>query len=69
MFMARMHGDAAIAGLRAAGHAALPVVLCTANATSADAERNRALGFAGQIGKPFSREKMAAAVAAALRGV
>ena len=66
LFMARVNGDAALAALRAAGHALLPVVLCTANATCADVARYRALGFVGQLGKPFTPEQMHAAVSAAL---
>ena len=41
MYMQRLNGDGALAALRAAGHA-LPVLLCTGNATNADAERNAA---------------------------
>ncbi len=66
-YIARMNGDAALAALRAAGFT-LPVVLCTGNATSADAERRAALGFSGQLGKPFTAEQMHAAVACALDG-
>ncbi len=66
LYMERMNGDASLAALRAAGQA-LPVLLCTANATSADAERYRGLGFAAQIGKPFTPEQMHGAVAAVLR--
>jgi two-component system sensor histidine kinase/response regulator len=66
-YMARMNGDAALAALRAAGHAALPVLLCTGNATAGDVARGAAMGFAGTLGKPFSAEAMATAVAAALR--
>jgi CheY-like chemotaxis protein len=65
MYMQRLNGDGALAALRAAGHA-LPVLLCTGNATNADAERNAALGFAGQLGKPFAGEQLGAAITSAL---
>jgi CheY-like chemotaxis protein len=65
MYMQRLNGDGALAALRAAGHA-LPVLLCTGNATNADAERNTALGFAGQLGKPFAGEQLGAAITSAL---
>ena len=60
MHMARMHGDASLAGLR------IPVIVCTANATSADVQRYRALGFCGYLGKPFTPDQMHEALAAAL---
>jgi CheY-like chemotaxis protein len=66
MYMGRVHGDAALAALRVEGHA-LPVVLCTANATSADVARYTALGFCGVLGKPFTPEQLRGAVAAAPR--
>ncbi len=65
LYMVRVNGDAALAALRAAAHA-FPVLLCTANATSADTGRCATLGFAGTLGKPFTPEQMRAAVAAAL---
>ncbi len=64
--MDRLDGDAALAALRQAGHAALPVVLATAHATAADAERYRGVGFAGLLSKPFSPEQLRVAVARAL---
>ena len=64
LYMERVNGDAALAALRAAGHE-LPVVLCTANATSADAARYESLGFASLVGKPFSPDQMRAAIAVA----
>lgn len=65
MYMDRMNGDASLAALRAA-HYTLPVVLSTANATRSDAVRYRALGFAGQLAKPFSPEQMHEAIARAI---
>ena len=64
--MERLDGDAALAALRAAGHA-LPVVLCTAHATAADGDRYRGLGFAALLAKPFSPEQLRDALAAALQ--
>ena len=64
LYMERVNGDAALAALRAAGHE-LPVVLCTANATSADAARYESLCFASLVGKPFSPDQMRAAIAVA----
>ena len=64
LYMDRLNGDGALAALRAAGHT-VPVVLCTANATSGDVERYRALGFCGQLGKPYSSEQLHAAIVAA----
>lgn len=66
MHMERVNGDAALAGLRAAG-SALPVVLSTANATHGDAARYAAMGFASQLAKPFSPEQLRDALAAALQ--
>ena len=62
LYMERVNGDAALVSLRTAGYV-LPVLFCTANATSADAERYRALGFAGLLGKPFTAEQMHAVIA------
>jgi CheY-like chemotaxis protein len=64
LYMVRMNGDAALTAARDEGHT-LPVVLCTANATSADVERYRAMGFCGLLGKPFSAEQMHATIARA----
>ncbi len=68
LYMARMNGDGALASLRGAGHA-LPVLLCTANATSGDTTRFRSLGFAGQLGKPYWSDQMHAALVAAMAPV
>ena len=58
LYMKRVNGDGALALLRAAGQA-VPVVLCTANATSGDAERYRGMGFAGRmLPKPFTPVQM-----------
>ena len=65
LYMDRMNGDAALAALRAAGHT-MPVLLCTANATNADAMWFRSLGFAGQLGKPYWSDQMHAALVAAM---
>jgi CheY-like chemotaxis protein len=66
MHMERMNGDAALAALRASGlH--VPVVVSTANATTADAARYRELGFCALLSKPYAHEDMRVALAAALR--
>jgi CheY-like chemotaxis protein len=65
MYMERVNGDVSLTSLRAAGHA-LPVVLCTANATLAEAERYRTIGFCGVLGKPFTTEEMSSAIAGAV---
>ena len=62
MHMARVSGDAALRALRAAGHA-LPVVLCTANATLSESGRYRDLGFIDVAGKPFTTEQLHAVLA------
>jgi CheY-like chemotaxis protein len=64
-YMARMNGDAALAALRSAGFS-LPVVLCTGNATAADAGRFAAMGFSAMLGKPFLGVQLQAAIADAL---
>ena len=64
-YMARMNGDAALAALRRAGFS-LPVVLCTGNATAADAGRFAAMGFSAMLGKPFLGVQLQAAIADAL---
>jgi CheY-like chemotaxis protein len=66
-YMARMNGDAALAALRSAGFS-LPVVLCTGNATAADAGRFAAMGFSAMLGKPFTGGQLQAAIADALAG-
>ena len=63
--MERLDGDGALVSLRGAGYA-LPVVLCTAHAAAADAERYCGLGFAALLPKPFSPEQLRGAVARAL---
>lgn len=64
LYMERLNGDAALSALRAAGYS-LPVLLCTANATNADAERYLAQGFCGLLGKPFTPEQMRSALTSA----
>ena len=56
---ARVNGDVALAGLRAAGYV-VPVAAVTANATHEDVERYLAQGFAAVLAKPFTPPQMQA---------
>ena len=58
--MARMNGDVACVALREHGYTTLPVIAVTGNATSADAEKYRRIGFNATLGKPFGTEDLRA---------
>jgi PAS domain S-box-containing protein len=70
LHMPRMDGFEATRAIRALPVAAarVPIVALTANALHADGERLRAAGLDGHLGKPFRKENLVLAIAAALRG-
>ena len=64
--MPGMNGVEALAAIRAAGHAALPVVALTADAMAGERDRLLALGFDGYVSKPIDPAELISALGAAL---
>jgi CheY-like chemotaxis protein len=63
--MARMNGDECCRALRMA-HCQVPIVAATANATAANREHYRVVGFDSVLAKPFTAAGLASALEAAL---